>query len=153
MESFSWWAAWLPWFLAGVALAFLELALPGLILIFFGMGCLVTAALLIFFDLSLTSQVWVFILSSLISLFSLRSFMMRVFRGRTTEEDVASYDDFPGDEIVDVVKDIAPGSNGKVRYRGTNWEAASDEIIPAGERARIVRWADNAHLIYFVKQS
>ena len=32
-------SSWLVWFLAGVAIMLAELALPGFVIIFFGLGC------------------------------------------------------------------------------------------------------------------
>jgi membrane protein implicated in regulation of membrane protease activity len=39
---------WLVWFLAGIAVMLAELAVPGFVIIFFGLGCLGAAAVAIF---------------------------------------------------------------------------------------------------------
>ena len=72
---------WLIWFLLGIGLAFLELYLPGFIVLFFGIGCWVTAGALLLWDMGLSLQILLFITSAVASLLLLRKWLMRIFRG------------------------------------------------------------------------
>ena len=54
-------SAWLIWFLLGIGLAFLELYMPGFIVLFFGVGCWIVAGTLLILDLTITQQLIVFI--------------------------------------------------------------------------------------------
>ena len=62
------------------------------------------------------------------------------------------FDDFPKGVHVRVVQSISPNANGRIRFRGTLWDAAADEEIKKGELVEIVRFAGDSHQIYFVKK-
>jgi membrane protein implicated in regulation of membrane protease activity len=51
-----------------------------------------------------------------------------------------------------VVQSIIPPATGRIRFRGTLWDAAADETIEEGEMVEIVRYAGNSRQIYFVKK-
>lgn len=127
----------LIWFLAGIVLFLLEMALPGFILFFFGLGAWLTAAVSWFFPLSLNGQILVFIIASLISLLCLRSFVKSAFFGRAIPGEGDSALATPGAQAV-VVAAIVPPAEGKVKYSGTSWRAIADERIEAGEITKIV---------------
>jgi membrane protein implicated in regulation of membrane protease activity len=143
---------WLIWFLLGIGLAFLELYLPGFIVLFFGIGCWITAGALLLLELSLSQQILVFITSAVASLLLLRKWLMRVFRGASSDEPDDDFDDFPQGKHVKVIKTITPADFGRIEYRGTAWYAAADEIIEAGNTAEIVKYADNSRQVYFVRK-
>jgi inner membrane protein len=144
-------SAWLIWFLLGIGLAFLELALPGFIVFFFGIGCWVVAGALLVWDFSLTQQVLIFLVSSIAAIVLLRKLLMRMFRGhsRTGETE---FDDFPHGVHVKVLKRITPTTNGRIHHRGTPWDAAADEEIEEGATVELVRYANGARQIFFVKK-
>lgn len=143
---------WLIWMLMGFALALLEMALPGFIVIFFGLGCLITGAALLLFDLSLSQQVLLFLCASLISLIGLRSWAHRTFKGASPGNGTDSLDDFPHVAKVPVTKSISVNEYGRIRYRGTDWYATADEEIDAGSTVEIVRYADTSRQVFFVKK-
>lgn len=143
---------WLIWFLMGIGLAFLELYLPGFIVLFFGIGCWVTAGALVLWDLNVNQQILVFIVSAVASLLLLRKWLMRVFRGASSDKPDDGFDDFPQGARVAVSKTITPNEYGRIQYRGTAWYATAEETIEAGTTAEIVRYADNSHQIYFVRK-
>jgi membrane protein implicated in regulation of membrane protease activity len=142
---------WLIWFLLGVVLAFLELLLPGFIVLFFGIGCWVVAGALLIWDLSVTQQVMLFIIGTIASILLLRKLLMRVFRGAARDGD-ADFDDFPHGAHVKVVRRITPAVNGRIYHRGTPWDAAADEEIEEGATVEIVRYANGARQVFFVKK-
>jgi inner membrane protein len=143
---------WLIWFLLGIGLAFLELFLPGFILLFFGIGCLLTAGALLLWDLSLSQQLLLFIITSITSLLLLRQWLTRIFRGAASNQKGADFDDFPHGIHVQVLKTITPVEHGRIQYRGTAWYAAAEETIEPGSTVEIVRYADNSKQIFFVRK-
>ena len=143
---------WLIWFLLGIGLAFLELYLPGFVVLFFGIGCWVTAAVLLFWDISLTQQILLFITAAVISLLLLRKWLMRVFRGVSSDKQDENFDDFPQGMHVKVLKTITPADYGRIQYRGTSWYAAAEETIEAGKTVEIIRYVDNSRQIFFVRK-
>ena len=126
------------WTIIGIALMISEFAVPGLILFFFGLGALVTALLCWIFPLSLTWQLGIFVLASLISLFGLRRLLKPVFTGRATAVTKDALSEGLVDAEGTVTEAIAPGAPGKVLLNGTGWKAESDESINAGQAVIVV---------------
>ena len=128
----------LIWFLAGIGLLIAELAIPGLVIFFFGVGACLVATLCLIFDLSLNAQLLIFLLSSTILLISLRKWVGKIFMGRSSGnqefDDVDA--DFIGRQAVVEVK-IVPDSPGKVEFNGTLWAATADIPIAKGARVQV----------------
>jgi len=143
---------WLIWFLAGIGLAFLELYLPGFIVLFFGFGCWIVAGALLLWDLSLNQQIVIFLVATIASLLLLRKWLMRVFRGASSDKQKDDFDDFPTGKHVKVVKTITPVEYGRIQYRGTAWYATAEETIEQGATVEIVRFADGSHQVFFVRK-
>ncbi len=153
MDSFfSAFSPWLIWFILGIVMAFLELQMPGFVILFLGLGCWVVAAVLLIWPLTLTQQMWLFIVASIAAILLLRKWLMQVFQGRSSSQAETDYDDFPKGAHVEVVQSIIPPATGRIRFRGTLWDAAADENIKEGEMAEIIRYAGNSRQIYFVKK-
>jgi inner membrane protein len=143
---------WLIWFIIGIGFAFLELMLPYFIVLFFGIGCLGVAAALLLWDLTLTQQFFVFIVTTISSLVLLRRWLMRIFSGVSSDKPSDDYDDFPYKERVTVLISIVPPNSGRIRHRGTAWNAVADEEIHAGETAEIIRYHGNSRQTFFVRK-
>jgi membrane protein implicated in regulation of membrane protease activity len=127
----------LLWFLAGIVLFLLEMAVPGFILFFFGVGAWVAALGSLLFTVSLEGQILVFIVSSVLSLLVLRRFVKTAFTGDSAGAGV----DMPlaaTGELVEVLADIEPAREGKIKYSGTTWRARSETRISVGEVAEVV---------------
>ena len=117
----------------------LELVVPGAVLVFLGAGALLVA-LLVWLGLI---QTWVastttWFIASLVFLLVLRSLFQRFISGDTekqsTDEDLDAYG-----QVVDVVEAISPGEEGRIRYRGTTWQAVChDQTLAAGTKAQII---------------
>lgn len=116
------------WFLIGVGLLLVELVVPGLIFVFFGVGAWVTAAILLAFDLSLTSQLVVFSLTSIGSLILLRQSIRKRYMDVSIDGMAESDNGFIGSQAVSLTQ-IAPGNDGKVEFNGSQWEACSNVHI------------------------
>lgn len=143
---------WLIWFLLGIGLAFLELQVPGFVVLFFGIGCWVVAGALLIWNLTLAQQIGIFIGASIASIVLLRRLLMRVFRGLSSSSAQEGFDDFPKGEHVKVIRSISPDRKGRILYRGAPWDATSDEEIIEGEMVQIIRYTDNSRLAFFVKK-
>ena len=134
----------LYWLIIGVMLFFLEMAVPGFILAFFGLGALVTALAAWLVPMSIVLQLALFICASLLSLFGLRKSIQNKFfapslKDGKTDDDVMHA--VPGDKGV-VSMTIAPPAEGRIKYSGTSWRASADEKIDEGEIVTIVRQKD-----------
>ncbi|MBN2416398.1 NfeD family protein [bacterium] len=125
------------WFFAGIVMLILEFALPGLIIFFFGVGACIVGILCLIFDLSLNAQLIIFIVTSIVSLFSLRKWLKRVFQGKTNKDSGRDVDDFAGEKAV-VTKSITPKQAGTVEFHGTEWKAVSDVSVKKGATVVIV---------------
>ncbi len=127
----------LLWFLAGIACFLVEMALPGFILFFFGIGAWCVALVLAVTELSLTSQLLIFLLSSLLTLFLLRTKLRTVFLGGAFEQDDSVVID-PVEGTGVVTDDIIPPAVGRVKYGGSFWNAVADKTINAGTPVDII---------------
>jgi membrane protein implicated in regulation of membrane protease activity len=126
------------WVLVGIGLMICEFAVPGLILFFFGLGALVTALLASIFPMSLTVELAVFVVASLVSLFGLRLFLKPIFTGRATAvQGDAPSDGLDGEEGR-VSVEILPEIPGKIMLHGTAWKAESEESLAEGQSVVVV---------------
>jgi len=125
-------SASLTWFLIGVVFLFAELAMPGLILIFFCFGSWVAALTLLFAGVSVQVQLVVFLVSSLVLLFTLRKVFMRTFGGRLKDGADKELSDRAVGRQALVTTAIRPAVPGEIKFRGSFWRAAADVDIPEG---------------------
>ncbi len=127
----------LVWFVAGILLLLAEIAVPGFIIFFFGIGALITALFAFLGVSDLSVQFIIFLSSSIIILVFLRKKWKGLFRGDKTK-DAEQLEEFIGKKVI-VKKDIIPGSmGGRVEFKGALWEAESDTIIKEGSVAEII---------------
>ena len=148
MDAFT--PPWLIWFVIGIGLAFLELQLPGFVVIFFGVGCLITAAVLLVWDPGLDQQILIFLVGSVGSLLLLRKSLLKVFSGVSSK--AGDLDDTPVGLRVKVVREITPELPGRISYRGSFWNAVADEAVASGETVEIVGYADTSRSTFKVKK-
>lgn len=128
----------LLWFFFGLALMLMEMILPGFIVVFFGAGAWIVALLLwVGMPISFSTQLVVFLVSSVILLFAFRKYGKKYFQGKVSKENPVSIDSVTGEKVT-VVADIRPGSGGRVEFNGTVWNAESNEELPKGTTAEIV---------------
>ncbi len=128
--------AGLMWLIMGGICFVLEMILPGFVLFFFGLGSWITALSCWLFPVSLNTQLSVFLISSLVSLFSLRRFIQNRFRGdESIEEEGVSV--AIGEKAL-VLEDIIPPQEGKISYAGTQWRARAGAAIEKGNTVFIV---------------
>ncbi len=137
----------LLWLLAGVLLIGLELLTPGFVVIFFGIGALLTGLLSLLIPGLSSSVLLQFLIwggSSLLSLFALRRFFKRTFRGKEIEDN--GQDEFVG-QTAQVTEAITQKKPGRVSFQGTTWKAITyDSDLTAGDSVEIMK-KDNLTLI------
>jgi membrane protein implicated in regulation of membrane protease activity len=131
----------LYWFLLGLALMLSELALPGFVIIFFGIGAWVTAfCIWLGVANAFNTQLVIFLLSSVVALVLFRKQGKRYFQGRVSGQvdDVRRLDELKGEHAL-VIEDIVPTNlSGKVELHGTNWNAQADQEIKKGTPVEIL---------------
>jgi membrane protein implicated in regulation of membrane protease activity len=141
----------LVWFLVGLVFLLAELALPGFVIIFFGIGAWITALLLLLGLIkSFDSQLVIFLISSVASLIFFRKKGRSIFEGKTSGKLAPdqSLDDIKGEKAV-VVEAVLPNKlRGKVEFHGTLWQAESDVPI---EKGAVVEIVDRVNLTVKVK--
>ncbi|TDQ09470.1 NfeD family protein [Pedobacter metabolipauper] len=123
------------WFCIGFIFFVLEFMMPGFILFFFGIGAWVVAIVSFFTDITINTQIIIFISSSLFTVVLLRSWIKRKL-GKADVNSKQLEDEFIG-KIAKAETSIIPGSGGKVEFKGTSWDASSNDIISAGENVMI----------------
>lgn len=131
----------LMWLIIGVTLFILEMAVPGFILFFFGLAAMLTALGCYFFPWSVNTQLAVFLVLSLVSLFSLRGIVQKVFIGDKKEDGEDSIFASGGEKCV-VTSTITPPAEGQVKFGGTFWRAEADDAIEEGTVVEIVKQKD-----------
>jgi membrane protein implicated in regulation of membrane protease activity len=130
----------LLWFVFGFALLLVELAAPGFIILFFGLGAWAAALCVWLFGVSLSWQIAVFLGSSVLFILLLRRLFVRVFTGASAGEEEADMNDAPANvgQRAEVIRAVAPGAPGEIKYRGSYWRAVADEPFETGATVRIV---------------
>ncbi|MBN2438345.1 MAG: NfeD family protein [Deltaproteobacteria bacterium] len=114
-----------------------ELAIPGFVIIFFGLGCWGAAVVAVFAPDAYSAQVIVFLIVSIASLMTLRRVAMRVFVGRSEGAETDDLGNVPVGARITLDQDLEAGQIGRVRFRGTMWDAVSEDRLSAGSDAEI----------------
>ena len=119
------------WFLIGLGLLLLELVLPGLAILFFGVGAWVTALVCAFTDINLNWQILIFLAASMLGLVVLRKYLKKRFFSKRDTEAQDQLEEFIGRKAR-AVEDFKDGA-GKVEFKGTRWTARCDEKVSKGQ--------------------
>lgn len=137
----------LIWIVAGLIMIIMEFLIPGGIISFLGISALIVG-LGVYFNIidSVISAFITWFITSLILLLTLRSVFMKYFEGDSVVQDVDEDTDSIG-AIVEVVEEVQPYKEGRIRYRETTWIARSDEHFDIGARARILKREGNIYII------
>jgi membrane protein implicated in regulation of membrane protease activity len=128
------------WLLVGVLLILAEFFAPGVIIVFFGVGAILTSITTwLGWTPGIGSQAAVFATTSVVLLFGLRRYVKKWFVGKVADPNGATDDDFTGREARVVTELPGRGGDGLVEIKGANWKARSDAAIAAGETVIIER--------------
>ncbi|AQT70314.1 hypothetical protein STSP2_03520 [Anaerohalosphaera lusitana] len=128
------------WCLVGLVLLLMEFAVPGLILFFFAIGAWIVALVCLFWDSAgLDAQLIIFLIASITSLLALRRYLKNIFHGhiRSVQSGKQDLDEFVGQRVT-VRSAIPANGTGRVEFRGTEWNATSDDPLAPGEPAEII---------------
>ena len=123
------------WFIIGFVFFIFEFALPGLILFFFALGAWITAVLALFIDLSFNAQIAVFLGASVLTILLFRKWVKKLVWSKKHISEIE--DEFLGKTGI-AESSIGLGMNGKVDFKGTSWDAKSDDSIEKGEEVTII---------------
>ncbi len=132
------------WIILGLVIMSMELFLPGFILLFFGLGAVLTGLLMVFMPLGVNAQLVLFTVLSIGTLVSFRRYARGYFTGRVSNKDIsgAGMELHTGETAI-VTEDILPNSpRGKVEFHGTAWNADADVEIKKGAKVTIIERHD-----------
>ena len=136
------------WIIIGFVLFLLEFLLPGLILFFFAVGAWMVGILCLFIDLTINEQLIIFLIGSIATILLLRKWFSKILWKRRHSTELLE-DEFLG-KTAKALTAILPGENGKVDFKGTTWQAASDDTIEKGENVIII---GNESILLLVKST
>lgn len=128
------------WIVLGLAIMSLELFMPGFIIVFFGLGAVITGLLLVFLPLGVNTQLLLFTVISVVLLVVFRRMAQGYFVGRVanTNPTGAPMEKFDGETAV-VTEDIIPNSpKGKVEFHGSFWNADADMQLVKGQKVTVL---------------
>ena len=121
------------WIIAGLVLTVLEMIVPGLVIIWFGIAGVVTGILAFFIPNQFVQFSVFVILSGLMVVFS-----QRIARRIThAEPELVGANRWVG-TTGRVIADIRPPEFGRVKVHGEEWRATATREIPAGGMVRVV---------------
>jgi membrane protein implicated in regulation of membrane protease activity len=127
------------WFLVGLALLLAELVLPGLVILFFGIGAWVTALAVLLFHPPLNVQILIFLVSSLLSLSLLRKVIRKRFTTTTSDSTGDLQEEYVG-KTVTALEPFDEYGKGKVSFRGSTWQAQCKQPVHRGQELVIRRF-------------
>ena len=127
------------WAALGLLLIGAEFFMPAFVIVFFGLGAFLTAlltAIIPGLKSGITLQIVTWLASSGLSLFFLRRYFSKVFKGNLAP---AAENENAG-RTATVVEAITPDEPGRIRFQGTTWKAISyDESFEPGETVEILK--------------
>lgn len=124
------------WIIIGFVFFLLEFVIPGFILFFFGIAAWILALLTFFVDISLNLQLIIFLGSAILTVVLFRKWLRNKL-GMYSEAPKVLEDEFIG-KIGIAETEISPGKNGKVDFKGTSWDANSEDTIAPGQNVTII---------------
>lgn len=124
------------WFIIGLVLMLLEFAVPGLVLIFFGVGAWITALVCLLADVGINTQLAIFLISSIVSLALLRRVLKRRYMDEVFVEGDGLEDEYIG-KVATAIRTFGVGEVGKVSFKGSDWEAVTTQPVKEGQLLRI----------------
>lgn len=131
---------WWYWLVGGVLLILLELVIPSFFVLWFGLGAVLVALLMLLAgDLSLTTQLLIWAAASV----AMVILWFKVFRPDQHKTLVGTADGAVIGEVGLLVGAVEPFQRGKVRFQrpilgAEEWACMADAAIAAGERVKVV---------------
>ena len=128
------------WLGSGIFLMAIEFLVPGLVMVFVGLGALTVAlGMQLGYIDEIPQQFTTFFISSIIYLLTLRFLVFRFVPSVTRKENIDEDEEVIG-AIVEIVADINSGEFGRVEHSGSSWQARAegDQTILKGEQVKII---------------
>lgn len=131
---------WWHWAVLGIGLVVAELAVPAFFIIWFGLGALLVALLLVVVpQASLTVQILVWAVASA----AMVVLWFRLFKPHLHKTRVGMSDSNVVGETGLLIRAVEPYAKGQVRFQkplvGSEvWDCIADEPIKSGERVRVL---------------
>ena len=134
------------WFFLGFVFFILEFLIPGFILFFFAIAAWIVALIVMIFDISLNVQLIVFVISALVTILLFRKWLQKIMLSKKHTTQLEH--EFIG-KIAIAETAIGPDREGKVDFKGTSWNARSEDNIQIGDHVIIT---GNESIVLIVKQ-
>ena len=128
------------WLGSGIFLMAIEFLVPGLVMVFVGLGALTVAlGMQLGYIDEIPQQFTTFFISSIIYLLTLRFLVLRFVPADNRKENIDEDEEVMG-SIVEIVADINSGESGRVEHSGSTWQARAEgnQTILKGEQAKII---------------
>ena len=128
------------WLGSGIFLMAIEFLVPGLVMVFVGLGALTVAlGMQLGYIDEIPQQFTTFFISSIIYLLTLRFLVLRFVPSVTRKANIDEDEEVMG-SIVELVADINSGEFGRVEHSGSSWQARveGDQTILKGEQVKII---------------
>ena len=128
------------WLGSGIFLMAVEFLVPGLVMVFVGLGSLTVVFGMHFGYIDgILQQFITFFISSIIYLFTLRFLFLRFVPSVTRKGNIDEDEEVMG-SIVEIIADINSGELGRVEHSGSSWQARAegDQAILKGEQVKII---------------
>ena len=128
------------WLGSGIFLMAIEFLVPGLVMVFVGLGALTVAlGMQLGYIDEIPQQFTTFFISSIIYLLTLRFLVLRFVPSVTRKANIDEDEEVMG-SIVEIVADITSGELGRVEHSGSSWQARAegDQTILKGEQVKII---------------
>jgi membrane protein implicated in regulation of membrane protease activity len=128
------------WLGSGIFLMAIEFLVPGLVMVFVGLGSLTVVFGMHFGYIDgILQQFTTFFISSIIYLLTLRFLVLRFVPSVTRKANIDEDEEVMG-SIVEIVAEITSGEFGRVEHSGSSWQARAegDQTILKGEQVKII---------------
>jgi len=126
------------WIIFGITTLLLELIVPGFIIIFFGVGALITALITWLIPAITTDfQLLIFLLSSGLFLALFRKTIRKSFSSANNPQSDEVEQEFVGKKAK-AIEDFV-SNTGKVDFKGSTWTATSSDTIQKGDIVEIIK--------------
>ena len=125
---------------SGIFMMAIEFLVPGLVMVFVGLGSLTVVFGMHFGYIDgILQQFTTFFISSIIYLLTLRFLVLRFVPSVTRKENIDEDEEVMG-SIVEIVAEITSGEFGRVEHSGSSWQARAegDQTILKGEQVKII---------------
>ena len=128
------------WLGSGIFLMAIEFLVPGLVMVFVGLGAMTVAlSMQLGYMDEIPQQFTTFFISSIIYLLTLRFLVLRFVPSVTRKANIDEDEEVMG-SIVEIVAEITSGEFGRVEHSGSSWQARAegDQTILKGEQVKII---------------